>query len=80
MQSVKHRSNACFTEDVTSEELQAIKNLLKVGEHRKENQSTEWAGYKVGEVLGLGTSKDTMEKRDRQRITRMLDAWVTEAI
>ena len=71
-------TNASFTEDVTDEQLQAIKNLLKIGQHRKDNQASDWAGYTVGKLLGLGTSKETMDKHDKKRITRMLDVWVTE--
>jgi hypothetical protein len=71
-------TNASFTENVTGDQLQAIKNWLKIGEHRKDNQSTDWAGYIVGKVLDLGTSKDTMKTDDKRRITRMLEAWVTE--
>jgi AAA domain len=56
----QYPTNASFTEGVTDEQLQAIKNLLKLGEHRKDNQATDWAGYKVGEVLGVGSSKDTI--------------------
>jgi AAA domain len=74
----QYPSNASFTEDVTGEELQAIKNWLKIGEHRKDVQCDDWAGYVVGKVLDLGTSKGTMKSHDRQRIKRMLDTWVTE--
>jgi hypothetical protein len=74
----QYPSNASFTEDVTADELQAIKNLLKIGQHRKDNQATDWAGYTVGEVLGLGSTKEAMKTHDRKRITRMLDSWVTE--
>jgi hypothetical protein len=66
-------SNASFTEDVTADQLQAIKNGLLIGSHRKDVQSKDWAGYVVGEALGLGSSKDTVKSHDRQRITRMLD-------
>jgi hypothetical protein len=69
-------TNASFTEDVTGEQLQAIKNRLIIGEHRKDAQSKDWAGYVVGDVLGLGSSKDTMKSHDRRRITRMLDMWI----
>jgi hypothetical protein len=69
-------TNASFTEDVTAEQLQAIKNRLIIGEHRKDAQSKDWAGYVVGDVLGLGSSKDTMKSHDRRRITRMLDMWI----
>jgi AAA domain-containing protein len=71
-------SNASFTEGVSDDQLQAIKNLLKVGEHRKDNQSAEWAGYAAGKILGLGTSKADMKKDDRRSITHMLDAWVND--
>jgi hypothetical protein len=67
-------------EEVTGDQLKAITNLLKIGEHRKDVQANNWAGYAVGKVLDLGTSKDTMENPDRQRIKRMLDAWVKEGV
>jgi hypothetical protein len=73
-------SNASFTEDVTSDQLQAIKNWLKIGQHRKDPQCKDWAGYTVGKVLDLGTSKDTMEDHDRHRIKRMLDTWLKDGI
>ena len=73
-------SNASFTEDVTGEQLQAIKNWLKLGMHRKDAQCKDWAGYAVGKVLNLGTSKDTMEDHDRHRIKRMLDTWLKDGI
>jgi hypothetical protein len=68
-------TNASFTEDVTDKQLQAIKNWLKIGEHRKDVQANNWAGYAVAKVLDLGT-RETMESRVRQRIKRMLDSWV----
>jgi hypothetical protein len=71
-------TNTSFTEDVTADQLQEIKNWLKVGEHRKDNQSTDWAGYVVGKVLGLGTSKDKMASNDKRRITRMLESWLAD--
>jgi hypothetical protein len=74
----QYPSNSSFTEDVTGEQLQAIKNWLKIGMHRKDIQCAEWAGYAVGKVLDLGASKDTMKDHDRQRIKRMLDTWVAE--
>ena len=36
------------------------------------------AGYVVGEVLGLGSTKEVMEGHDRQRITGMSDTWVKD--
>lgn len=74
----QYPTNASFTEDVTADQLQAILNRLKIGEHRKDNQSKDWAGYIVGEILDLGSSKDTMKSTDRQRITRMLDMWIED--
>jgi hypothetical protein len=76
--SWQYPTDASFTEDVTGDQLQAIKNWLKIGEHRKDNQASDWAGYKVGEVLGLGASKAAMKPHDRKRITLMLNAWVKE--
>jgi hypothetical protein len=69
-------SNASFTEDVTGQQLQAIKNGLTLGEHRKDPQAKAWAGFVVGNILGLGSSKEAMSGTDRQRIVRMLDMWV----
>jgi hypothetical protein len=73
-------TQASFTEEVTPEQLQAITNWLKIGEHRKDPQANEWAGYAVGKALNLGTSKETMEGHDRQRIKRMLDTGVKEGV
>lgn len=69
-------TNASFTEEVTGQQLQAILNLLKLGEHRKDAQAKAWAGFIVGDVLGLGSTKETMGGADRQRIARMLDMWI----
>jgi hypothetical protein len=74
------RTHASFVDDITGEQLQAIKNWLKIGEHRKDVQANNWAGYAVGKTLDLGTSKETMESHDRQRIKRMLDTWTKEGI
>jgi hypothetical protein len=74
----QYPTNSSFTEDVTADQLQAIKNLLRLGEHRKDNQAIGWAGYVVGQILGIGTSKDTMKPHDKRRITRMLETWVSE--
>lgn len=60
-----------FIEDVTVDQFQAIKNHLRVGKFRKDQQAKDWAGVKVGEVLGI----DTCVKAERQRITKMLDTW-----
>jgi hypothetical protein len=59
--NAKTATNASFTDGVTADQLQAIKNWLKIGEHRKDNQSADWAGYVVGKVLDLGTSKEMMK-------------------
>jgi hypothetical protein len=71
-------SNASFTEAVTGQQLQAIKDCLKAGAYRRDIQAKDWAGYVVGEILGLGSTKETMESHDRQRIKRMLDTWLTD--
>lgn len=69
-------TNASFTEDVTGEQLRAILNRLKIGSHRKDSQAKGWAGFVVGELLGLGSTKETMNGGDKQRISRMLDVWI----
>lgn len=71
-------SHASFVEEVTGEQLETIKDRLKDGAYRKDAQARAWAGYAVGEVLGLGSAKETMEGHDRQRITRMLDTWIKD--
>ena len=71
-------TQASFTEEVTGEQLQTIKDRLKAGEYRKDAQAKAWAGYAVGEVLGLGSSKEAMDGHDRQRISRMLDTWIKD--
>jgi hypothetical protein len=69
-----------FTEDVTGQQLEAIKDRLKAGAYRKDAQAKAWAGYVIGEVLGLGSSKETMVGHDRHRITRMLDTWLKDGL
>jgi AAA domain len=71
-------SNASFTEAVTGQQLQAIKDRLKAGAYRKDAQAKAWAGYEVGEVLGLGSSKEAMSDHDKRRVTRMLDTWMKD--
>lgn len=73
-------SNSSFTEGITGDQLQAIKNRLKIGMHRKDGQASDWAGYAVGKILDLGTSKDTMESHDKDRVKRMLDTWLKDEI
>jgi hypothetical protein len=71
-------THASFVEEVTGEQLQAIKDRLKAGAYRKDAQAKAWVGYTVGDVLGLGSSKEAMDGHDRQRVTRMLDAWIKD--
>jgi hypothetical protein len=71
-------SRESFVEEVTGEQLQAIKELLTAGAYRKDAQANAWAGFAVGEVLGLGSTKETMEPHDKRRIARMLDAWIKD--
>jgi hypothetical protein len=71
-------TQASFVEEVTGQQLQTIKDRLKAGAYRKDPQAKAWAGYLVGEVLGLGSSKEAMQGHDKQRIKRMLDAWVED--
>jgi hypothetical protein len=71
-------TQASFVEEVTGRQLQAIKDRLTAGAYRKDAQAKAWAGYVVGDVLGLGSSKEAMDGHDRQRISRMLDAWIKD--
>jgi hypothetical protein len=48
---------ASFVEEITGQQLQAIKDRLKAGAYRKDAQATAWAGYVVGDVLGLASTK-----------------------
>jgi hypothetical protein len=66
-------SNASFTEGVTDEQLQAVKDKLRAGAYRKDIQAKNWAGYVVGDVLGL-----EMNDLEKQRVTRMLATWLKD--
>ena len=48
-------------------------NAFRVGTPAAQN-----TGYTVGELLGLGSTKEVMEGHDRQRITGMSDTWVKD--
>ena len=71
-------TQASFVEEVTGQQLQTIQERLKAGAYRKHSQAKAWAGYVVGDVLGLGSAKETMGDHDKRRITRMLDAWLKD--
>jgi hypothetical protein len=71
-------TQASFTDGVSGEQLQAIKERLKSGAYRKDAQANAWVGFVVGDVLGLGSFKETMDGHDKQRIARMLDAWIKD--
>ena len=63
-----------FVEDVTADQLKAIKNLLILGEHRESDQAKEWAGLVVAEVLEI----DLDNKAEKARVVKMLKAWIKE--
>jgi hypothetical protein len=71
-------TQASFVAEITGDQLQAIKDRLRDGAYRKDAQAKAWAGYAVGEVLGLGSSKEAMSGPDKQRVVRMLDTWVKD--
>jgi AAA domain len=71
-------TKASFVEEVTGEQLKAIKDKIAAGAYRKDAQARAWAGYAVGEVLGLGSSEETMDGHDSRRIARMIDAWLKD--
>jgi len=73
-------TNASFVEGVSHDQMKAIKNRLLIGAHRKDVQADEWAGYVVGDVLGLGGDKKTMKSGDKQRITKMLEIWIGDGV
>jgi AAA domain len=55
--------------------LMEIAKRLDAAEHGENSQSTDWAGYVVGEVLGLDAEKGS---KDRPKITAMLKTWIRE--
>jgi AAA domain len=63
-----------FVEDVTADQLQAIKNRLYLGEHRESAQSAKWAGNVVAEILGI----DLFNKAEKARVVKMLKTWIDE--
>ncbi len=65
-------TQSSFVEEVTGDQLQAIKERLKTCAYRKDAQAK--AGYVVGEVLGAGSSKEAMEGHDRQRTRTTTEA------
>jgi len=71
-------TKASFVEEVTGGQLKAIKDKIAAGVYRKDAQARAWAGYAVGEVLGLGSSEETMDGHDSRRIARMIDAWLKD--
>ncbi|SHN71595.1 AAA family ATPase [Bradyrhizobium erythrophlei] len=71
-------TQASFVEGVTSQQLLSIQDRLKAGAYRKDPQAKAWAGYVVGEVLGLGSTKEVMTGHDKQRVRRMLDTWLKD--
>lgn len=64
---------ASLVEDVPPELLAGIKARIGAGNFRESEQSVDWAGHLVGELLGL----DTTEPGDKKRVKRMLGAWVS---
>jgi hypothetical protein len=63
-----------FVEDVTADQLKAIKNLLLLGEHRESEQAKEWAGKVVAEVLEI----DLDNKAEKARVVKMLKTWIKQ--
>jgi hypothetical protein len=67
-------TNASFTEGVTDDQLKAIKNLLKLGEHRESDQAKEWAGKVVAKVLEI----DLDNRAVKSRVVKMLKTWIKD--
>jgi hypothetical protein len=63
-----------FVEDVTADQLPAIKNRFYLGEHRESAQSKDWAGNVVAEILGI----DLSDKAEKARVVKMIEAWIKE--
>jgi hypothetical protein len=63
-----------FVEGVTANQLLAIKNWLKLGEHRESDQARDWAGKVVADVLQIGVT----DKAQKARIVSMLATWVKD--
>lgn len=60
------------SEGVTAEQLEAIKARIANSESRENDQAKEWAGHRVGEVLGI----DSTDKANKKRIGAMLRGWI----
>jgi hypothetical protein len=65
-------TSGSFVQDVTPDQLRTIKNRLALGQHRKDQQSKDWAGHIVGEILEI----DMSVKANRQRVAKMLETWI----
>jgi hypothetical protein len=65
-------TGASFVSEVTADQLRVVKNLLKIGQHRKDQQSKDCAGHVVGKVLDM----DMAVRANKQRIAKMLETWV----
>lgn len=57
---------------VTPEQFEAIKTRIANSESRENDQAKEWAGHRVGEVLGI----DSTDKANKKRIGAMLRGWI----
>lgn len=57
---------------VTPEQFEAIKARIANSESRENDQAKEWAGHRVGEVLGI----DSTDKANKKRIGAMLRGWI----
>ena len=69
-------SDKSFVEDVTADQLQAIKNRFTFGEHRESPQSKEWAGHVVAKILGI----DLSDKVNKVRVAKMLKTWIDDGL
>lgn len=67
-------TDTSFVEDVPGEQLQAIKNRFKLGEHRESEQANDWAGKVVAQILEV----DVDNKAEKARIVKMLKTWIKE--
>jgi hypothetical protein len=66
-------SNESLLAEVSTEQIELIKQRTAVGSYRESSQAKEWAGYLVAEVLNLPSS----EKDDKAYLSRVIGAFIS---
>ncbi len=60
-------------ENVTTDHLRRVQDLVASGSYKESAQASDWVGKAVAEVLGISADKDA--KADRAKINGVLRAW-----